>query len=201
MNERKLIGLVGYAGAGKDAAAEALVAQGWQRVAFADPLRKMLLAIDPYIPAQVSSSARVSGFVAAMGWAKAKQHPEVRRLLQAIGTEAVRNIIGPNTWTDLARKSICESTNSIVVTDVRFANEADMLRSMGGLLIRITREGVGPVNGHVSDNLVESLECNGEIANDGTLEELHEMIVEMAERVPASQFLARYKYLEENHAT
>lgn len=189
MSERKLIGLVGYAGAGKDAAAAGLVAQGWERVAFADPLRKMALAIDPLVPAYVGQSNRLSAFVAKSGWATAKKHPEVRRLLQAIGTEAVRDIIGPNTWVDLARQAILASTLSVVVTDVRFINEADLIGSLGGLLIHITRPGVGPVNDHVSDNFINRLQCHGEIENGGTLEGLHEAIIEMVSRAPAARFL------------
>ncbi len=35
-----LVGLTGYAGSGKDAAAAGLTAIGWKRVSFAEPLRK-----------------------------------------------------------------------------------------------------------------------------------------------------------------
>lgn len=180
---RKLIGLVGYAGAGKDAAAEGLVEIGWERIAFADPLRQMALAIDPYIPAHASASSRLSGYVAATGWSKAKQHPEVRRLLQAIGTEAVREIIGPSTWVDLACKKICESTKSVVVTDVRFANEAAMIAGLGGVLVRIMRPGVGPINDHASDQHVHQIDVDSVIINDGTLDELQHRLVRLSKWV------------------
>lgn len=180
---RKLIGLVGYAGAGKDAAAAGLVEIGWERIAFADPLREMALAIDPYIPCHASASSRLTGYVAAMGWLKAKQHPEVRRLLQAIGTEAVRNIIGPNTWVDLASRKICASTKSVVVTDVRFTNEAAMIRNLGGVLVRIARPGIGPVNNHTSDSLVNELTVDTEIDNEGTVEELQARLRRLSEWV------------------
>jgi hypothetical protein len=195
--QRKLIGLVGYAGAGKDAAAAGLVSVGWQRIAFADPLRKMLLAINPKIPSQVSASAHVAEFVAAVGWDTAKKHPEVRRLLQAIGTEAVRNIIGPDTWVELARRDILASDRAVVLTDVRFENEAAMIKSIGGVLIRVTRPGVGPVNDHISDSLVETLPCQFTILNGTTeaalkltLQELARDRVQFARGLPGSKAAA-----------
>lgn len=188
--KRKLIGLVGYAGAGKDAAAEGLTAIGWERVSFADPLRQMALAIDPYIPCHAGVSGRLASYVDAMGWTKAKQHPEVRRLLQVIGTEAVRNIIGPDTWVELARKKICDSTNSVVVTDVRFANEAAMIAGLGGALVRIMRPGCGPVNDHPSDALVHSLTVDTVIMNDGSLEELQARLVRLSKWLATSEALS-----------
>lgn len=187
---RKLIGLVGYAGAGKDAAAEGLVQIGWERVAFADPLRQMALAIDPYIPCHAGVSGRLSSYVEAMGWPKAKQHPEVRRLLQAIGTEAVREIIGPNTWVELARKKICDSTKSIVVTDVRFANEAAMIRGLGGVLVRVVRPGIGPINNHVSDSAVADVIVDATVDNDGPLDDLHAAIVRLSKWVANADLLS-----------
>jgi hypothetical protein len=184
MNHRKLIGLVGYAGAGKDAAAAGLVAKGWERVAFADPLREMALAIDPMIPCHASASSHLSGYVAAVGWHNAKQHPEVRRLLQAIGTEAVRNVIGQDTWVNLARKKICDSTRSIVVTDVRFENEAAMIRRFGGVLVRIVREGVGPINGHASDVASSTIDCHLQVTNNGTIEDLQCLLGSIANKSP-----------------
>ena len=44
-----IIGLTGYAGAGKDEAANALTAQGWRRFSFADAVRELLLEINPII--------------------------------------------------------------------------------------------------------------------------------------------------------
>ena len=82
-----LVGLTGYAGSGKDAAAAGLVAEGWTRQAFADPVRSMALAIDPLVEWDVFSHnpVRLSLLVAKRGWHVAKQCPEVRRLLQACG--------------------------------------------------------------------------------------------------------------------
>lgn len=174
--KRKLVGFVGYARSGKDEAAKALLGKGWERVSFADPVRAMALAIDPVIYESNDGldAVRLSDVVTQHGWTAAKKIPEVRRTLQRIGTEAVREIIGPTTWVDLAMKKVDASENSVVITDVRFPEEAKAIRRRGGKLIRITRKGVGPANSHVSDTGIEKLPFAERITNDGTIQQLHE---------------------------
>ena len=166
----KIIGLVGYAGSGKDEAAKNM--PGWTRVSFADPVRAMALAIDPIILIATPSGVRLSELVETVGWASAKKHEEVRRLLQRIGTEAVRDIIGKDTWLKLAKAKIGEIDGPVVITDVRFGNEAELIRSLGGKLIRIVREGVGPVNSHVSDSGIASIAVDAIVPNFGTPRQL-----------------------------
>jgi hypothetical protein len=141
----------------------------------------MALAINPRIPNVVTSqSATLSNYVDQVGWTKAKQHPEVRRVLQVIGTDAVRKIIGDNTWVDLARRKIDDADGPVVITDVRHKNEAVMIQEAGGILIRVTRPGVGPVNGHSSESSITDIRCNCEIVNDGTEFELQNKLIEVA---------------------
>ncbi len=52
-----LIGFAGAARSGKDTAASFLVERGWQRKAFADPVRNMLYALNPDLRAPGGSSA------------------------------------------------------------------------------------------------------------------------------------------------
>src|SRR5688572_21988709 len=49
---RQIIGLTGYAGAGKNNAADGLVSDGWTAISFADPIREALLALNPYFKCQ-----------------------------------------------------------------------------------------------------------------------------------------------------
>lgn len=169
-----VVGLVGYAGAGKDAAAAELVKQGWRRLAFAEPLRRALLTLNPVVRLDNGSHGRLAPMVASFGWDHVKRHGDVRRLLQTLGTEVVRELISAEAWVDLLRGEIVQSDSAapIVVTDVRFANEVAMLRGeFGARLIRVVRPGIGPVNGHVSD-ATEDLGVDGEVLNDGTPEQL-----------------------------
>lgn len=173
-----LVGLTGYAGVGKDEAAKGLIAAGWTRQAFADPVRSMALAIDPLVQGAGHVDS-LSWFVGQVGWDRAKAIPDVRRFLQRLGTDGVRAHLGADAWVrafDLARDRRVDT----VAPDVRFPNEADHIRRMGGIVIRIDRPGVGPVNGHVSEQ-VDGLVVDATVVNDGTIDQLQWRVAELVD--------------------
>lgn len=177
----RLIAFTGYARSGKDSAAQALINAGWVKVAFADAVRDALLALNPLVQGSegYGGAMRLSTLVNHRGWDYAKQHDEVRRLLQRMGTEAGRAIHGAECWTDIAREKVYDVLSQggkAVITDCRFPNEAQRVRHWGGLVVRIDRPGVGPVNGHTSDSL-EGIEPDCVIVNDGTVEDLHRKVL------------------------
>lgn len=175
------IGLTGYAGSGKDTAAEALLAIGWERRAFADPLRDGLLALDPLVcvgDGRNEGYVRLSYLVRTEGWDNAKrQYGEVRRLLQVYGTEAGRNIHGQDCWIKAARATMLPGVD-YVFTDVRFPNEVEMIHQAGGIVIRIDRTGVEAVNAHVSDD-IGGLLVDFVIVNDGSVARLHNRLLSL----------------------
>lgn len=168
-----LIGLTGYAGSGKDAAAAGLITEGWKRVSFAEPIRQMLLVLNPIID---PSGKRLSHWLKIFDWDETKRiFPEVRRLLQVLGTEVGRDMIDQDLWTRLAKRTWDDHFKAgynVVVTDVRFANEAASLRFNGGKIFRLHRLGVTPARYHVSDTSVDLIRPDYEIVNNGTVEEL-----------------------------
>lgn len=166
-----LVGLTGYARSGKDAAAAGLTAIGWKRVSFAEPIRQMLLILNPMLP----SSLTLQTVVREQGWDGAKRSPEVRRLLQVMGAEIGREMIDEDLWTNLAKKAWDDYHKfgyDVVVTDVRFKNESDAIKFNGGKIIRIHRDGVIPAQNHVSDTSVDLITPDFEIVNNGTVEDL-----------------------------
>jgi hypothetical protein len=170
-----LVGLTGYAGSGKDTAAAGLTAIGWKRVSFAEPLRQMLLTLNPIVGHRHYGTVRLQDVVEEHDWLEAKKLGEVRRLMQVLGTEIGREMIDDDLWIKLAKKSWDDYFSfgyDVVVTDVRFKNEADAIRFNGGKIIRIHREGVKPVNNHVSDTGVDLLSVDHEIINNGSVEDL-----------------------------
>lgn len=74
-----------------------------------------------------------------------------RRLLQLLGTECGREIIHPNIWVNALMKDYVpektymghgdytEYEPSWIITDVRFPNEAEAIKSKGGIILRINR--------------------------------------------------------------
>lgn len=173
-----IIGLAGYAQSGKDTVAEHLVSKyGFNRVAFADPIRDMLYAMDPIVWGDTYEGGQsISEFVDEVGWDIAKQHPEVRRLLQSLGY-AGRQIFGDQVWlvAALSKLSVYEHH---VITDVRFINEAETLKgAMSAKLWRVERPGIQAVNDHVSEWELNGYDKYDEyLNNDGTIEQLNFLV-------------------------
>lgn len=114
---------------------------------------------------------RVQDIVDEEGWDAAKtNHHEIRRLLQLMGTEVGRMLFGENVWVDIADDKIAKIPGDVVITDVRFDNEAEYVRANGGEVWWIYRAGIGPVNSHASDEI--DFPVDRIIPNNGTLEEL-----------------------------
>ena len=168
-----IIGLTGYAQSGKDTFASILVEKyGYSRIAFADKIRDFLYGINPMVGC--SPTGYLQDLVNLVGWDKAKQEPQVRRLLQDLGISA-RDLISEDIWVTAALSSVSKDQR-IVITDVRFENEAAMIKSMGGQLWRVKRSGVGPVNDHVSESEMDGYKVDQIFVNNGTLEELQALI-------------------------
>lgn len=176
----QIVGLVGPKRSGKDTAACALIAQGWRRVALADPMRDFMLRLDPLI----APGLRYSEVIDAHGYEVAKDtYPEVRELMKRLGTEAGRYVLGENVWTDIASLRIATSDEPVVVTDVRFINEADILRRMGGLIVRVVRPDLGRnTDMHQSETEQEEIRADYTLINGGTPEDLWAALLEVVSR-------------------
>lgn len=174
----KIIGLSGYAQSGKDTAADALKELGYERVAFADVLRSAIYALNPLMP----DGRRLQDVIDEMGWDSAKVNfTEVRTLLQKMGTEVGRNLLGENIWVDTALNGLDES-GKYVVTDCRFPNEADAIISRGGRVIRIARPDVVKANNHPSETSLDNYDFDAVWLNDGTLEHFQKKVTRLARR-------------------
>jgi hypothetical protein len=161
----RFVGLSGYSRSGKDTVASFLVAEyGYRQIAFADRLRALVVALFPSIAEIVNG--------AGGDWEKAKENPEVKRVLQGVG-EAVRKNVGPDVWV-VAALSPIRDDELVVVSDARYLNEADAIVSRGGTLLRIERPGTKPFNNHVSETALDRYDgFHAVLVNDSTLEVLH----------------------------
>lgn len=168
-----LIGLAGRARSGKDTVAAHLIARhGYSRLAFADGVRDVAYATDPIVSTFNGGYDRLSHYVDTYGWEGAKELPEVRGLLQRLGTDGVRTVIGPFTWVDLWGRKFRQSTGPVVVTDVRFPNEAEMLRRLGGAIARVVRPGPVPTHEHTSESAMDDHQADTHLINDGSVADL-----------------------------
>lgn len=176
-----LVGMMGRARAGKDTVAHRLVTDhGFRRYAFADALKEVALQADPIVTPldTVGRSVRLSEVVAAVGWEGAKEHREVRRTLQALGV-AVRSV-DPFFWVSAVMDEVEHRTGPVVITDVRFPNEAATIRDAGGVLVRVIRPGQDASDQHVSETALNDWKPDFEVLNDGDLHSLLKKVDAMA---------------------
>lgn len=171
----KLIGLSGYARAGKDTVADILVKQhGFEKIGFADALRDVLLRIDPMLgiytdeePYRLSDQLKRDE-----SWRpyRGDYDPEVRRLLQQLGV-AIRDVVDPDAWVNAAFRKMVPA-GRYVIPDMRFPNEFYAIENEGGVTVRIERPGYGPVNGHISETSLDDFLFGHTLSNDGTVTKL-----------------------------
>lgn len=164
-----VIGICGYARAGKDTLARIIADLGYEHRSFAGPMKPMLYALDPTVRLETGFGT-VSQLVDAFGWEAAKTHDEVRRLLQRLGTEAGRAHLGQDVWVNALFAA--SSSGRLVISDCRFPNEADAIRAKGGVVVRVERPGVRPVNRHTSETALDDYEPDLVVANDETIDDL-----------------------------
>jgi hypothetical protein len=174
-----LLAMSGLKGSGKDTVANIIVKEyGFTKIAFADALRQMCLIIDPVVTMQDGTViTTLSSVVKGMGWDQAKRKiPEVRRLMQVIGTEAVRGLFGENTWiTALHNRypDMADESARYIITDCRFDNEADFVHCLKGDIIWVDRPGLLS-DGHASESPALKERAQYILDNNETIEELEE---------------------------
>ncbi|KPC89283.1 hypothetical protein ADL35_02250 [Streptomyces sp. NRRL WC-3753] len=194
MSDNLLVGLAGFARSGKDAAAQTLIEGGWRRDAFADRLKTFLYRQNPLVTTFPDAPpVRLANLVNAIGWDEAKErYPEVRRLLHATGTDAGRATLGENVWIDALFNDYEPEREALVVSDVRFPNEARAVQGRGGVVIWIDRPGVGPARDehgrpYSSEVALANWKFDATLSNDGTLDDLRDRLLGVT--TLAAQFL------------
>jgi hypothetical protein len=169
-----IIGLSGYAQVGKDTVAQILVEDyGYTRIGFADTIKKAAYLLDPII---TLDGVRLAHAVDRYGWDGAKQVPEVRRILQVLGSEIGRDLIDPQIWVELTMHSVHQD-DKIVISDVRFRNEAEEIKWKHGEIWRISRIQKGaPVNVHRSETDMDSWDFDEYVSNNGSIDNLKQEV-------------------------
>lgn len=172
MPQVPLIGIAGRARSGKDTVANFIVAAiGGYRYSFADPIRAMLAPLgvdmnDPYW------QARKEDIIPALGVSP-------RRMMQTLGTEWGRNLINPDLWLVMAHQRLLRNGPGMVISDVRFENEAAWIRKHGGRIIHVIRPEAKAVEAHASEDGIEMQDTDARLFNSGTLEELQLSVREL----------------------
>ena len=174
-----LIGLCGAAGAGKDTVAGLLEdARGprIQRIAFADPLYKAVAAITGLTVEKLQDRVVKEAVIPWLG--KSPRH-----LLQTLGTEWGRGMVRQDIWVCIAlerARAVLDRGDSVVITDVRFDNEAQAILEAGGEVWKVIRPGwkclADDAEKHASEAGVDDRFVSRIVVNDGTVDALRNQL-------------------------
>jgi hypothetical protein len=104
-----------------------------------------------------------------------------RHCLQTLGTEWGRQLLGANVWANLTKQNInrlLRKGEKIIVDDVRFQNEVDVIGELGGDVYRVISTqaelGVCSPDAHVSET--QDLLGQKVVKNTGSVADLKEAI-------------------------
>lgn len=177
----KLIGVTGFKGSGKDAIGDIMCQKkGYMKFAFAAPVKSMA-----YVLLQNLDYTQNDILLALHGSIeqKEKQIPGLvegvtpRRIMQILGTET-RDLLDRNLWTKILEIKLQKlpACTSVVICDVRFEHEVEMIQKLGGKIIKVIRPGVDLLSDHASETEIPHLHWDAVIHNDGTLDDLKEKV-------------------------
>jgi hypothetical protein len=158
-----LIGIAGPKRSGKTTLAEGLCKVfSLEHHSFAGPIRAFVASILGYTAEELE--ARKEEPVA---WLDGKTP---RQLMQTVGTEWGRAMVHDELWVRslIARVPVWGA----VISDVRFANEAEAILAAGGIVIQLSRPGTGAGDGHASETPLPEHLVSRTWANDSSEHDL-----------------------------
>lgn len=182
-----LIGLTGCKNSGKDTVADYLVRHhGYEKLSFAALLKESvanLFDIQQRHIEEWKNDDRVR--VTITGPNSSDLGPShttycemsFRQYLQRYGTEAHRDVFGPDFWiNELFRRYKITTDSNYVFSDVRFDNEAVSIIVRDGLVFSVERPGSDLEDQHASEHGVNLEWIAGWLENDGDFENLYDQI-------------------------
>jgi len=176
----RLIGLYSHApGSGKSTVAN--MTWDFKKISFASPMREFC--------ANLLSALGHDGVVLLRDRDKKEEKiAEIgvspRQMMQTLGTEWGRSCIHPELWIMVAAGAVEQQRKlgrDVVIDDVRFPNEAEMIRRLGGELWLVDRPGVVYEGEHASEGALADVLPDVVVHNSGSLEHLREVVAALLE--------------------
>ena len=207
MTGTAIVGVGGNLRSGKDAFADFLVKNhGYTKVFMSEPLADALYVLNPIIWVEGTKDRPEQEEYRYFGrtykdifdsllkandgnweetYTQVKKFPEVRGLLQRLGTDVGRNMLGVDTWVNIARKKLValeRAGKPAVITGIRFPNEFAMIEDIWGYTVWVDRpdqeKPSDAIQKHASETSVKPEDFNKIILNNGTLEDLERKATE-----------------------
>ena len=209
-----IVGICGLIGSGKGTVADILVEQGFTKVSFADKLKDGVATIFGWDRSMLEGDTdesrswreQVDEF-----WTKETGRTITPRVvLQEFGTECMREGFDNGVWVSLLKKYMIDNPGNYVVPDVRFRNEQDMIRELGGKIWQVKR-GKDPIWFHRAildnanldtSNLMSGFDIHESeykwidvntkfdsiIFNDSSIEDLHSFVFDKISDFPKIKY-------------
>ena len=145
MSGKIIIGICGFQGSGKDTVADYLVnTHGFRRISFAGALKDAVAAIFGWDRELLEGRTRHSREWREQvdtWWQDKLNMPELtpRLVLQQWGTEVCRASFHDDIWIKSVEHRLMNTTDNVVISDVRFPNEINSIKNSGGIVVRTHR--------------------------------------------------------------
>lgn len=204
MNLPPIIGITGRKYNGKDTIAHHFRDKyEYHQISFAEPLKNVCGLLFGFNQEQLHGSLKETPDENWFGLTP-------RQVLQFVGTNMFRDHMGElsqnfgqDFWLLCAqnniKKILSQNDNArIVVSDVRFPNEIELIKKLGGINIRVKRPEMYNLNNtdvHVSEQLIDQLDVDMEVLNAGTKSELYDILDSLVENKKLTKIYKQTEYL------
>ena len=194
-----IIGICGFQSSGKDTIANFLIEEyGFQKLSFAGALKDIVSIMFGWSRDKLEGLTpedRAWRNIVDPWWANTLGIPQLtpRYVLQQFGTDIFRKHFHPDIWVKIVENKLLQLTNNsnsnIVITDCRFENELNLITKYGGKILKVYRDLPHWFHDYQQGTDVEEVKllhiseigwirsnCDYEITNNGTMDELYEKI-------------------------
>lgn len=204
-----IIGICGLINAGKDTVAEYLIQDhGFRRDSFAASLKDAVSVVfgwDRELLEGHTQQSRVWREQVNSWWAQRLSIPDLtpRWILQNWGTELFRRNFHEDIWVASIENKLRQRQDAVVISDCRFPNEVEALRSLGGRMVRVIRgpdphwfstakNSPGLMPGlypqiHASEWSWAATDFDHYIHNNGTLDQLRKSVNDLVRDIQAAK--------------
>ena len=214
-----IIGICGLIGAGKDTVADYLVnIHQFRRESFAHTLKDAVAAVfgwDRELLEGRTKESRAWREQVDPWWSARLNMPQLtpRWVLQYWGTEVARRSFHDDLWIASLENKLRKTTDDVVISDCRFPNEIEAIKSAGGVVVRVVRgpepewyatalganAGIAPdqqllkqLGVHASETAWIGTDFDAEIDNDQDgLDNLYRQVSELVKRLESNHLDAK----------
>ena len=181
-NNKIIIGFHGTVNCGKDTAAlffkQKFGSENTDIFALAGPLKDACKILFNFTDEQLYVQSKKEAI-------DERWNKRPREIMQYIGTEVLRNIYDKDFFIKHMKQRIDNSSAKyILISDVRYDNEAEFVRSLGGKVIKIVRPNwvATEHSNHASEQGISDHLVDETIVNDSTLEHYYDLLGKVSDK-------------------